>query len=192
MSLQSWSEVLVSSSVDSVPITNTVTQASCIPPSAKFPIPGTSFWQPGKVLRIKAKGRVSCVATTPGTLAFQVLFTPTPVAVFNPGLTAMALNTVAKTDVAWWLEIEMVCRTIGQLTTATLLGQSQWTSEAVVGSPIPTVGSAGTLMVPASTPAVGNGFDSTAGQLVDLQAKFSVATATTSLTTHSYMLIAEN
>jgi hypothetical protein len=181
MSSQTWQETLISSSIDSTPITNTITQGSVIPPAAKLTLPA-NYFSVGKMLKITAQGRVSCVVTTPGTLLFQILFGAT--AVYNNAAAAMNLNVVQKTDVAWWLEILLTCRAIG--TAANLMGQGQWTSEAVVGSPLPTAGGAGSLFIPASTPAVGSNFDSTVSQIVDLQAKFSVATATTSITSHQY------
>jgi hypothetical protein len=92
--------------------------------------------------------------------------------------------------VAWWLEVFMTCRAIG--TSANLMGQSQWTSESVVGSPLPSAGGSGTLFIPTSAPSVGSNFDSTLSQVVDLQAKFSVATATTSILLHQYRLEALN
>jgi hypothetical protein len=184
MSLQSWQETLITSAVDGTQILNTTVQASIIPPAAKYTLPAGFFSVPGKEIRITAKGRVSCVVTTPGTLLFQVLFGAT--AVYNNAAAAMNLNVVAKTDVSWWFEYTGTCRAIG--TSANLMGVATFQSEAVVGSGLPTVGGNGSLIVPASAMAVGSNFDSTVAQVVDLQAKFSVATATTALTCHAYKL----
>jgi hypothetical protein len=55
------------------------------------------------VLSIRAAGRVSNIVTTPGTLTLDVRIGPTSnIIVANGG--AMALNTVAKANVPWWLE----------------------------------------------------------------------------------------
>lgn len=183
MGLQTWQETLISSQVDGTQILNSTTQASIIPAAAKLTLPA-NFFSIGKVLKVTAHGRVSNVVTTPGTLLFQLLFGAT--AVYNNAAATMALNAVAKTDVAWWLEIVLTCRAIG--TAANLMGQGMWTSESVVGSPLPSAGSSGSLLIPASAPAVGANFDSTVAQVVDLQAKFSVLTATTALTCHQYKL----
>jgi|SRR5882762_2372901 len=187
MSLQTWQETLVTAQVDGTAITNSTTQGSIIPAAAKYTLPA-NFFSIGKTIRLTAMGRVSCVVTTPGTLLFQVLFGGT--AVYNNAAAAMNLNIVAKTDVTWALEIDLVCRVIGA--TGNLMGIGQWTSEAVVGSPVATAGGAGTLFIPASAPAVGSNFDTTTSQAVDLQAKFSVATATTSIQLHQYKLEALN
>lgn len=184
MSLQTWSETLVTAQVDGTQILNSVTQASIIPPAAKYTLPA-NFHSIGKKLRIQARGRVSNVVTTPGTLLFQVLYGAT--AVFNNGAATIALNTTVKTDVTWELDITLTCRAIGA--SANLMGICKWTSESVVGA---AAGTALTAYIPASAPAVGSNFDSTVAQVVDLQAKFSVATATTAMTLHDYSLEAMN
>lgn len=181
MSLQSWQETLITATADGTQILNSTTQASIIPAAAKFTLPANHFNMVGKRIRMAASGRISNVVTTPGTLLFQVLFGAT--AVFNNGAAAFALNIVAKTDVSWWMELMMTCRAIG--TAANLFGQLNFTSESVVGAP---AGAASSAMIPLSAPAVGSNFDSTLAQVVDLQAKFSVATATTALTLHQYTL----
>jgi len=187
--MSGWQETLVSAQVDGPALTNTVTQASILPAQAQYTLPANYLKYIGQVLKITAQGRISCVVTTPGTLLFQVLFGAT--ALYNSGSAAMNLNIVAKTDVAWWLEILLTVRSMtftGTAATATFMQQGRWTSEAVVGSPLPSAGGSGTLFIPASAPAVTPTFDPTASQKVDLQAKFSVSTATTSLTLHQYKL----
>jgi hypothetical protein len=187
MSLQSWREVLVTAQGDGTAITNSTTQASIIPAQAKFTLPANFIDTPGKTFRIFATGRMSNVVTTPGTVLFDVRFGAN--VVFNNGAGTIALNTTAKTNVTWSLDLNMTVRTVGASTTATLLGVGQFCSESVVGS---AAGVANTAYLPASAPAVGAGFDSTVANVVDLQAKFSVATATTALTLHTYMLEALN
>lgn len=178
MSLQTWQETLINSKVDGTAITNSTVQASIIPAAAKLTLPA-NYFVIGKEIRVTAKGRISNVVTTPGTLLFQLLFGAT--AVYNNGAATMALNTTAKTDVAWWLELVGTCRAEGA--SANIMWQGQWTSESAVSS---AAGTANTMYVPASAPAVGSNFDSTVAQVVDLQAKFSVSTATTSLLCHQY------
>jgi hypothetical protein len=187
MSRQSWQETLINSAVDGPALSATTTQASIIPPESKLTLPG-GFFSEGTCLKMTAQGRVSNVVTTPGTLLFQVLFGAT--AVFNNAAAAMNLNVVAKTNVTWWLEILLTCRAIGA--SGNLMGIGQWTSESVVGSPAASAGGSGTLFIPPSAPAVGSNFDTTVAQTVDLQAKFSVATAGTSLQVHEYKVEAMN
>ena len=180
MSLQSWQETLVTAAVDG-PTLTAAAAASCIPPAAKFVLPPNFFNAVGKALRIRASGRISCVVTTPGTARYDVRFGATIVA----DSLAMNLNIVAKTNVNWWLELLLTCRAIG--TSANLMWQGLWASEAVIGSPLPTVGGSGEFILPYNAaPAVGNNFDSTASQAVDLF--FTQTVATGSMTLHQYAL----
>jgi hypothetical protein len=187
MPYQGWQQVLKSSSVDGTQILNSVTQASIIPAADKLTLPAGFIDRPGQYLRIAATGRISNVVTTPGTLLFQVLFGA--IVVFNSSASTIALNVAAKTNVTWWLNIELQVRTVGAGTAATMLGIGNFVSESVVSAP---AGTAGTGFFPPSAPAVSTGFDSTVANVVDLQAKFSVATATTALTCHTFVLESTN
>lgn len=178
MSLQTWQETLVTSQVDGATLT-AAAAATCIPPAALITIPA-GWWQIGRVVKVTASGRISCAVTTPGTARFQVRMGA--VSAFDTG--ALNLNIVAKTTVPWLFETLLTCRSIGNGTTATLFGQGQFTSEAVVGSPLPTAGGNGSLLCPVGTPAVGTGFDSTIANVLDLF--FTQTVATGSLTVHQY------
>lgn len=180
MSRQSWQETLIQSSSDGPAITNSTTQATLLNPGEKLTLPA-NFLQVGSILKVTGQGRISNVVTTPGTLLFQLLFGGT--AVFNNAAATIALNTTAKTNVACWMELLLTCRAIG--TAANLMGQLTFQSESVVGA---AAGVANTAMLPASAPAVGSNFDSTVAQQIDLQAKFSVLTATTSIQLHQFKI----
>lgn len=133
---------------------------------------------------MKAWGRISNIVTTPGTLTLDVRFGST--VVFNGA--AMELNVVAKTNVTWEFDVTLVCRSIGSSTSATVLGIGKFISESVIGSAAPSAGGAGVLLLPSSAPAVGTGFDSTASQVVDLFAKWSISNAANSIQLHNYVL----
>lgn len=184
MSRQGWSECLIASEVDSTAVTGTAV-GSLLPPAALFTLPA-NFFDIGKTLRIRATGRVSNIITTPGTLTLAVKLGA--VIAFSGG--AMQLNAVAKTNVTWTLDALLTCRTIGATTVATVLGTGAWLSESVVGSAVPGTGGSGTLLMPASVPAVGTGFDSTAALAVDLTAIFSLTG--NSIQSHQYQLFADN
>jgi len=184
MSMQTWGETLVSAQSDGTALTNSTTATSILPAAAKFTIPA-NYFAIGRVLRLNAWGRISNVVTTPGNLTLDMRFGST--VVFTGG--AMALNTTAKTNVAWRAIIMLTCRSIGSGTSATLLGQGDWCSESATGS---ASGVANDILMPASAPAVGTGFDSTASQTVDLFATFSIANAANSIQLHQYSLEAMN
>jgi hypothetical protein len=184
MSLQTWGETLISAQVDGTALANTTTATSILPAAAKYTLPA-NFFAIGRVLRVNMWGRVSNIVTTPGTLTLDVRFGST--VVFNGG--AMSLNTTAKTNVTWRAIMMLTCRAIGGGTTANLMGTGDWTSESAVSSAANT---ANDIMMPASVPAVGTGFDSTASQAVDIFATWSIANAGNSIQLHQYTLEAMN
>lgn len=180
MSLQTWSQTLVTAQSDGPTLTAAVA-ATCLPSAAKYTFPAAYFLI-GRTIRIRAQGRISCVVTTPGTARFDVRLGG--IVVFDTG--ALNLNTTAKTNVPWWLDIDMTCRSIGSGTSATLFGFAKFTSEAVVGAAANTAGGNGTLNAPVSAPAVGGGFDSTSSQQLDMF--FTQTVATGSMTLHNFTL----
>lgn len=137
-------------------------------------LPAKYFERIGKGLKIRATGRISTVVTTPGTLQLGLAFGA--IDVWLSGL--MTLNTTAKTNVPWILDLEVFARAIGSSTSANLIGVGSFLSEAVIASVAPTAGGELTHVLPYNTaPAVGNGFDSTAAQLIDINAQWSVSNA---------------
>jgi hypothetical protein len=147
------------------------------------------FFYLNRVIRTVTTGRISCVVTTPGTARFALQFGGS-ISVFDS--LAINLNIVAKTNVHWTLELSLICASLGSGTAATLFPlDCRFTSEAVVGSPLPTAGGSGVLLLPYNTaPAVGAGFDSTAAQKVDLI--FTQTVATGSVTMHTHTVYAPN
>ena len=155
--------------------------ASCIPVANRIILPN-NYWIPNKSWIVKLAGRISCT-TTPGTARFDLRAGPSgTIVVFDTG--ALNLNIVAKASVPWWLEAKLTCRSVGTGTGTALFGMGFFQSEAVIGSPLPSVGGNGSLMVPVGTPAIGTGFDNTASNAVDLF--FTQTVATGSLTVHQY------
>jgi len=137
-------------------------------------LPAQYFDSIGKPLKLRLAGRISTVVTTPGTLQLGVAFGS--IDVWLSGL--MTLNVVAKTNVPWILELELAARSIGSGTTATLIGVGSFLSEAVIASVAPTAGGELTHVLPYNTaPAAGSGFDSTAAQLIDINAQWSINNA---------------
>jgi hypothetical protein len=158
-----------------------------IAPQAVFPLDAQFFNRIGKKLRIHAEGKISCPVTTPGTARFDVDLGG--VVVFD-GM-AVPLNIVAKVDVAFWLDIELTCQIVGSA--AKLMGAGKFSSEAVVGSPIPSVGGSGLIHLPYNTvPVQGASFNSAVAQVVGLYFKQTVSTAGSSMTVQQYEVVAPN
>jgi hypothetical protein len=191
MALSTWRETLLAHRGDGTALT-AAARASLIQGStatrAKYTFP-PNFFEPNKAIRLLATGRISCVVTTPGTARFDLSFGGS-VIVFDS--LAINLNIVAKTNVHWSLDLALICQASGGGTTATLFpSECFFTSEAVVGSPLPTAGGSGTVLLPYNTaPAVGTGFDSTASQTAELF--FTQTVATGSIQLHTLMLEALN
>ena len=181
---QGYIATLLNSIGDGSALTNTVTATSILPVIAKPTLPANYLFA-GKMLRITASGRISTVVTTPGTLNLAIRFGS--VAVFDSG--AMTLNTTAQTNVNWLYTAILTVRAVGSGTSANVLGQGTFASHAVIGSPAPTAGGAGTHMLPYNAaPAVGTGFDSTAAVTVDMFGTWSVASASNSITCHQFVI----
>lgn len=185
MSLNTWHETLVTAKVDG-PTLTAAARASCLPTTAVIGGLPNNFFVIGKKIRILASGRISCVVTTPGTARFDV--TVAAVVVFDS--LALNLNLVAKVAVPWFLQIDLTCRAEGSGTSANLMGNGLFISEAVVGSPLPAAGGNGVLNIPVGTPTVGTGFDSTLSNKLDMF--FTQTVATGSFTLHQYEVIALN
>lgn len=188
MGIQTFQEILTSATTDG-PTLTAAARASCIPVANRIVLPNNYFYV-GKTLMIRLGGRISCVVTTPGTARFDVAMGAAGTTIVFDTL-ALNLNIVAKVTVPFEMEIGLICRAIGTGTGTTffpLIGR--FTSEAVVGSPLPTVGGNGSLNTPVGTPAVGAGMDNTAASALDVF--FTQTVATGSLTVHTYVVEALN
>lgn len=188
MSLQTWQETLVTAQVDGTALSSFTTGVSMLPAAARYTLPA-NYFSIGKALRIRAAGRVSNVVTSQPTFTFTVQMGPTSnIIVFSGG--AMTTSTTAHTNVPWELEVLLTCRSIGNGSAATLMGQGRVFSQAFVASGA-TADGANThtmLMIPNTAPAVGAGFDSTAATVVDLFAACSSSNASNAITLHQYTL----
>lgn len=181
MANQSFQITAIANQADSTAVANTTTPTSIIPTSAKITLPNMFFNAPGKAIEVVAYGRISNIVTTPGTLTLDVRLGS--VVAFNGG--AMTLNPNANTNVTWKLYALLVCRSIGSGTAATVLGTGEFVSQAVTST---TAQVAASIMLPATAPAAGTGFDSTSAQPVDLFATWSIANAGNSITLHNYVI----
>lgn len=180
MSSNSWNQTLITSQVDGTALTNTTTATSLLPGAAKFVLPANLF-QIGTKLRVKAAGKISTAAAGPGTFTLDLRFGS--VVVFNGG--ASGTLATSASNVTWDLEMDLICRSIGASTSATMLGNGRLITAALsTSTPI--------QLLPATSPAAGTGFDSTASQTVDLFGTWSVASASNTITLNNYELILLN
>lgn len=184
MSVQAWVETLTCGTSDG-PTLTAAARATCIPAANRIVLP-SGYFSIGKALRFVLGGRISCVVTTPGTARFDICMGAAGTTIVFDTL-ALNLNIVAKVTVPFLLDVTLVCRAVGTGTSTTFFPvESFFQSEAVVGSPLPTVGGNGSLLVPVGTPAVGAGTDVTAAHALDVF--FTQTVATGSLTVHNYLV----
>jgi hypothetical protein len=176
--IQSYQGILVSTIGDGAAIT-AAARTTLLPAHAIITLPNHFFYV-GKAIKITAHGRISCVITTPGTARFDVAVG----AIVALDSLALNLNIVAKTNVPWLVEMILFCRAIGNGVNSSLFGYGTFQSEAVIASPLPTVGGNGSLLFPVAAPAVGALFDNSLANTLNLF--FTQTVATGSITLHNY------
>jgi hypothetical protein len=184
MSLQTWQETLASAQVDGGALSASVAQTTLLPPTALVTL-APNYLLIGRTLRVRAAGRMSTLTAAPGTFTFFVVVGAVNVAT-SPAFT---LNTTAQTNDAWTLEWYLTCRAIGNGTNANFMHTGEWKSAATTGATSPNTN---TYLIPATSPVVGTGFNSTISNIVDLQGQWSVNNAANSITLHQYTLEAMN
>lgn len=162
--------------------------ATCLPVTGKYTFAPNALGV-GSALRVTAFGRISNVVTTPGTARYDLRLGGN--VIFDTG--AMSLNTVAKTNLPWWLDIVGVIRAVGAAGTASFFGMGRWTSEAYINTAVATTGpgpgsplSASASGVDSAPAAVTANFDTTVSNTFDCF--FTQTVATGSMTVHYFSL----
>lgn len=187
MPSQGWQECLVTAQVAGPTLASFTTAATILPAQAIYTLPANYFDKIGKMLRITAAGQIS--SGTSGTFTLNLGMGPTlasPISVWTPG----AMTTIVSlTNISWRLDLDLVVRSVGSGTSATILGIGKFTSAILTGGS----GGAGTAggysqMLPTTAPAVGSGFDSTVTNIVNLFCACSVSLAANGITLQTYTL----
>jgi len=143
---------------------------------------------PGMKFNVRASGIISSVVTTPGTARFDIRLGSN--VIFDTG--ALALNVVAKTNVPWWLDVDLTVRVAGMGTLTQFWAQGMWASEAVIGSPLPSAGGCGVLNVPTGSLALSpaTGFDASTSYVLD--SYFTQTVATGSMNCEQFEVVQRN
>ena len=174
MARMSWYEVS-RTAIAQATFHTTYTTAKTVINSSDVVTYPADFWTIGRVLELDVIGAISNIVTTPGTITFNVKFGS--VIVFTTG--AIQLNATAHTKLPFWLRILLTCRAVGSGTSANFIGQGIAMGKMFTNTAGQTDGANtdSLLLVPATAPAVGTGFDSTAAQQLDFHAGFSISDA---------------
>jgi len=185
MAFQKWTDLLVASTVVGPTLASSASATTLLPTNALKTFPA-DFWEIGRALEIDVLGSLGTLVTTPGTMTFALKLGS--VVAFTTG--AIQLNATAHTTKPFWLKVFLTCRAVGSGTSANLMGQAiafgaMFTATAgqADGANSQTI-----LMAPATAPAVGTGFDSTAAQQLDLHGTFSIADAANTCAVHQYLV----
>lgn len=154
-------------------------------PVSNFPVLGGQYWSfIGKKMRIRLFGRIT-TGTTPGNGTWDVYYgsgadaTGTILA----SSAAFAL-TASQTNLSWFAEFYIHCRSIGNTGTLFCTGTSHF-NVAVVASTVQPV------LIPASAPAASGSVDLTAANIISVQFKRSGSTAET-MQVHDMDVVAMN
>lgn len=179
MPSQTWQQTLIVAQSDGTALSNSTTETSIIPAQAKLTIPANYYDMIGRRLRLKASGRISNAASA--TITLRLKFGASTAVWASQSI---ALNATSKSNVTFDLEWGGVIRAVGA--SANFMHTGMFTSEAVIG--VGTGTFASTQSIPASSPAVGSNFDSTASQQIDLTAQWGAASASNSIQVHMFQL----
>lgn len=185
MAIQTFPELIVPSPDVAGTLFNTYTVSkSVIPPTSLITLPSQFFYK-GKALRFKIRGAISNIVTTPGTITFELKIAG--VVVWSSG--AIQLNATAHTLLPFTLDLDLVCRAIGSGTAANLMGMGEIKGKmfTATAGQVDGVNSDTVLQAPATAPAVGNGFDSTIANILDLWVGFSISGAGNGIQIHQYL-----
>jgi hypothetical protein len=159
--------------------------AKAIYPASNFPVLGGQYFSRiGKKMRIRLFGRMTTVLT-PGNGSWDIYYGTGADAngVILASSAALAL-TASQTNLSWWLEVFVHCRSIGSV--GTLFCTGRWGANVAV--------LANTLqpaLIPASAPAVSGSCDLTAANIISCQFKRSGSTVET-MQVHDMEVIALN
>jgi hypothetical protein len=174
-----WYAPLITLQAAGPALSNSTTQTSVLNGQAKATLPAEFLQYIGQKLKISASGIISTASATPGTLSWTIMFGS--IAVYAGGASGTLATSAANSP--WTLEIDLTVRSVGSGTSATVAGAGRFQSLGL---------SASTPVQIFAVPGALTGFDSTVASVVDLQATWSVASASNSLTCHAYELTSCN
>ena len=186
MGKYTYQETLVTQHAAGTSFGTYTTAKSVINPQALLVIPA-GWWYVGRKVRVAFKGGIGSLVTTPGLMNFQVKLGPTAnIVVFDSG--NIQLNATAHANLPFWAEIELVCRSEGSGTAATLMGLGQFTGRMFTLTAGQTDDAQGmqTILSPQTAMAVGTGFDSTVANILDLWVGFTISSASNTIQIQTY------
>lgn len=185
MARQSWVGPEVVQSVAGTNFASFTTAKTVLTPTALRTIRANSL-KIGDAFEIDVWGSLSNVATDPGTVVFQVMIGSS--IAFTTG--TIQFNDTAHTDRPFHLRILLTVRAIGNATNANMMGMGEISGAmfTVTADQVDGVNTQTILQVPATTPAVGAGFNSTIDNVLDFWVGFTDNDAATNVTIEQYVV----
>lgn len=147
-SMQSWQELIYTIIADGTAVTG-VTVATILVPDFTLP---ANYFIPGRTLRYTLYGRLSTVITTPGTLTMGLRYGGIGGTVLATSGAYAPDPTAASTNLTFWVEYVVVCRSAGAAGTVMCVGRmflGDW-DDASVATQFANVAME---VIPASAPA---------------------------------------
>lgn len=141
--------------------------------ASQFPVLGGQYFsRVGKKLAICLRGQIT-TAATPGNGSFDVYYGTGADAngTIISSSAALAL-TASQTNLSWWLEYIVTCRTTGSAGTLFGTGRAFFNNSVLASTLQP-------MLIPASAPAASGSVDLTASNIISVQFKRSGSTAET-------------
>lgn len=189
MSIQTWNEVIAVQQAQGTLFNTYTTAKTVINADALATIRANTLYI-GKRFRITVQGGLSNIVTTPGTITFQVMMGS--VIAFTTG--AIQLNATAHTLLPFKLVIDLTVRSIGSGTSAKFIGMGTLSGIhfTLTAGQTDAVNTSGSFSAPATAPALGTGFDSTADNILDFFTGFSISNAGNGIQIEEYLVEALN
>lgn len=171
MARQTWNQLLATAETSGAALANSTTPTSLLPTAAVYTLPA-NFVDVGSSFRVKASGVFSTTGTPTLTLSLYLAG--------STFCASQAITTASgATTTTWSVEFNLTVRAIGSGTTA----------NAMFSGLAAGVTSATALtMIPATSPAVGSGFNSTQANAWDFYATWGTASASNTIQLVQYSL----
>lgn len=143
--------------------------------------------QVGDMLHIRASGGISNVITTQVQFTFQIMMGPTSNIIAHTSQALLTTN-VAHTLIPFVYDVWMRLDSEGSGTSAKFLSQAQLNGIMfpISGNVADPTLTTGMILCPATAPAVGTGFDSTAANLLDFWVGIQTSAAGNGIQVYQY------
>lgn len=150
-----------------------------------------NYFQLGSKLRIKVRGAVSNIVTTPGTIVFQVMLGS--VVAWSSG--NIQMDTTAHTLQPFSLDIDLTCQLTNTAVggaVAKFMGLGTLIGHFAKAAVAEDANGDRTILVPDTAPVLGTAFDSTVSQILDFWVGFSISNAANEIRIDQYDVEALN